>query len=878
MNDYNKIRNQKVDNSFNVQEKENIKSRINESKTRNMQNNKPNIEDINSKSNSLPKKDSLEKKSTLKDSINPKNIGRNALRNATNRALNKAENSDSDAARLASKGVRTARASVNAVKGTKKAATAIKFLATTPVGHVIILVGGYLLLAIILIILMTTLFQTVIDSLASKFGIDLESAYTVFAGGDITYTEGMSAADIEELFNSGNITCEDHRNIVTKLKNAIGKYNLGNTEEVCFYIKNKLDYIKNEYDIDTVSPGFPLSSLYYAYETRYANDGVSIDIEEENEEGEVVHYYANDFDSISALFSTGVLTIKDADNIFDNYVATIPSYTYYDYVYHPAVSDDPSTDANESKESYYSCEDASHNEEHELSDLKLKLYLRYGKEVATEYQNDLAKVHAYNATDNECRYLLRYAKPDMTKYETVADFNTKEDDDAHITISSGTYTYQTGFIYNRYLRFKGTHFDFMYAKDVEYIVSLIESRQDYVNYILGYPNAVKTNFNSQVYKICTYEGLSKNITDLKVKRVYPSGIDNSELSGKQIDDLIDFETFILGSTYAANPNLNNEEAIKALAIAIRSKILYKIETGEYRLANESGSNIVTISDIDYCNPDTGCEVYYDSLSNKVLLNKGDDSSFGSASESLAMLSGSSIYRRASSEVSGMYLIKEGKVYNPDFNSDTIRHWANKNTTYLIMLTDDYNDVTVNTGTCSFNGLGEWSTWKQYDASWGTITMGSGGNITQIGCLVTSTAMLIADAAPTLTIDNFNPGTFVDALKGTGALDYIGNLNTSTAISLATGGASFTYETISLTGSYEDKVSKIAEYMNNGYSIILRVKSEASARISGSNQHWVYITGIENNELIMADPASRSTRVRDRYINEGIVSMKVVKYN
>lgn len=153
--------------------------------------------------------------------------------------------------------------------------------------------------------------------------------------------------------------------------------------------------------------------------------------------------------------------------------------------------------------------------------------------------------------------------------------------------------------------------------------------------------------------------------------------------------------------------------------------------------------------------------------------------------------------------------------------------------------------------------GEWYTWKQYDSAWKHVSLGGDPNVTlgKYGCLITSIAMQIAASGTPVSLPNFNPGTFVAAMPH--AFDQNGNwLGGNTWASFAPNFKMI--DQVELVGDTNVKADTIAQWISEGYYLVVRVKYN-------TGQHWVAITGVENGNVIMADPGdSSSTNMYSRY--------------
>lgn len=155
--------------------------------------------------------------------------------------------------------------------------------------------------------------------------------------------------------------------------------------------------------------------------------------------------------------------------------------------------------------------------------------------------------------------------------------------------------------------------------------------------------------------------------------------------------------------------------------------------------------------------------------------------------------------------------------------------------------------------------GEYVSWRQGGMSWSNIKMGNtNSTIGQIGCLVTSIAILIEKSGVNTDINPFNPGTFVEALNNNGGFDGNGNLQYAAVNKVV---PRFKYgNKVDLRGkSRTEKLAIITQYFNSGYYITAEVKGATPG-----NQHWVAVTGINGNNINMIDPGSGQTDMWSAY--------------
>lgn len=155
--------------------------------------------------------------------------------------------------------------------------------------------------------------------------------------------------------------------------------------------------------------------------------------------------------------------------------------------------------------------------------------------------------------------------------------------------------------------------------------------------------------------------------------------------------------------------------------------------------------------------------------------------------------------------------------------------------------------------------GEYVTWRQMGQSWSNIKIGNtNSTLGQIGCLVTSISILIEKSGCNSTINPFNPGTFLEALNANNAFDSSGNLQYA-GVTRAV--PNFKYVgNVNLRGkSRTEKLALITQYFNQGYYLTIEVKGATPG-----NQHWVAITGINGNNVVIVDPARDGTDLWSSY--------------
>lgn len=155
--------------------------------------------------------------------------------------------------------------------------------------------------------------------------------------------------------------------------------------------------------------------------------------------------------------------------------------------------------------------------------------------------------------------------------------------------------------------------------------------------------------------------------------------------------------------------------------------------------------------------------------------------------------------------------------------------------------------------------GEYTKWRQRGAAWSNIKIGNtNSTIGDIGCLVTSISILIEKSGVSTPMVPFNPGTFVEALNKKDGFDSNGNLQYS-AVNKAVPEFKYVGNVNLRNKTREEKLSTISQYYNQGYYLTVEVKGATEG-----NQHWVAVTGINGNNIIIVDPASDRTDMWSAY--------------
>lgn len=175
---------------------------------------------------------------------------------------------------------------------------------------------------------------------------------------------------------------------------------------------------------------------------------------------------------------------------------------------------------------------------------------------------------------------------------------------------------------------------------------------------------------------------------------------------------------------------------------------------------------------------------------------------------------------------------------------------------------------------SYGSSGEFSDWKQKGREWSDVKIGnSNKTIGQVGCLVTSIAILIKKSGvSTSNIIPFNPGTFVTALNNVYAFD--GANLMYAPISKVVPNFQYGGKVYLTDKTKNEKLYEIKKYSENGYYLAIEVLGATDTA-----QHWVALDRVNNNTILMIDPGSDGIDLWKQYdwnLTSQFVYFKVTK--
>lgn len=658
-------------------------------------------------------------KENVKEALSKKDIAKNIGSGLGNAALNSAENSDNDLVRGAAKTVNAGRKAVKTVKtikNLKNGGTAVK--AAGKVISAILPYLPYVLLGLAIFALLMIVGSLIFNVIGMKYGTTGEETYETF---NEMYQEGMTNEELEAIYNNHpNSLCDS--SFLDKTKYFFGIYDLGNICDFSHFINKQLKNkekpnSEDQIGIDNLSPGYFLSTLFYAYDTQPVDKDGDLVLESntDNLEDEEISQKLNDIDLVTRLFVKNKISDKPIYKRDD--IKKLLDQTIIDIKYKYLV-EEPFFDSITGEQIGTECVTKSMHE-YVTSNDKFKLYLRYGEEVTKAYEDDLALYRTYTMTSEECMSELPDSldsKPNLKKYEVYYKLSDNEQNNLidlpKLSIKGKTYDYSSGFIYDTYPKFDPVYtldnfvipLDMDTVKEIENIISDIELRQDYFNYILGYNSNILNQLNKQsVSKICKYNIGGKEISNIYIRLLHGE----NPIAGQE---LVPLEDYIMGVIYSGNDGLSLE-AMKSKAVVLRNQILNK------EIKNEDGNNIIEIvnssvvngvnNNLTYCDIVNGCSIV-ESGGVKSYYTVGTEPTSVTINSSKPALGEDSGIEEAVSSVAGVTLLDDSKnIVNLviDVNAENKFNADAASKDYVEILTSYYGGLyDVSESVCA---IGDW---------------------------------------------------------------------------------------------------------------------------------------------------------------------------
>lgn len=173
---------------------------------------------------------------------------------------------------------------------------------------------------------------------------------------------------------------------------------------------------------------------------------------------------------------------------------------------------------------------------------------------------------------------------------------------------------------------------------------------------------------------------------------------------------------------------------------------------------------------------------------------------------------------------------------------------------------------VGSGNSSSASSGVFTGWKQYDSSWGSVTMGpSRTTLKSAGCTTTSLAILMAKSGAVTDMSNFSPVTLAKTLQysGSGCMKYWDDYNSWKSYA-----PSFRFVgQYSLSGSASNKANTIKNFLDEGKYVMIVVRNGG---------HYVAADRVEGNIVYIHDPGCEATDLFKTYKASGVNTILVYK--
>ncbi len=375
-----------------------------------------------------------------------------------------------------------------------------------------------------------------------------------------------------------------------------------------------------------------------------------------------------------------------------------------------------------------------------------------------------------------------------------------------------------------------------------------------------------------------YEGnkmITANInpSNIKVRLMQSTTCGGSYRQPLAGEELVDFEKYILGVAYAEMGDGHEEAAFKAQLIVARNfAFIDSLAKERNSLKQENGQWIMEITNCNadqyYCDPDKGCYLEDENRKDTHFLT---GTLAGHKTFHSALPQNASERKWANEVVGKVYVDSENQLVWTNF-ADTetkkMSSLANQGLDYTSILLQMYPSGTkIINSTCTASA--DYMNWKQKDPAWSNVILGGGTNsansIGNIGCLVTSIAMLIEKSGvlnmsplPTMvSAATFNPGTFAQALNTINTFTSEGKLSNYSKVTQVV--PKFVHQSIIyLNGlSQTDKLNKISSTLDQGLY--------CTAQVGGrSGPHFVAIDTVEGNTIKIFDPDSNATDMWQAY--------------
>lgn len=408
-------------------------------------------------------------------------------------------------------------------------------------------------------------------------------------------------------------------------------------------------------------------------------------------------------------------------------------------------------------------------------------------------------------------------------------------------------------------------------KHEEYLSKRKSMKKDIYLFKDGYEYLVK-GLNKNVCAVangnCSYKtkvkgGEIQTISNIKVQLLQcKDGVQGQPIPG---EELVDFEKYITGVTYAEN-GAAPLESLKAQAIAARSWVLTRggaMGTKYLQIYQKDGQWIIPIrncqSDQVYCDPDKGCSWN----GNNGTVHSGTTTKPG---HSKPPIDADSDIRKAVSETTGQVLTLNGNIFVASYTNVRQNKWtaaakAGKDAYQALVSTYDEgaqlkleSSCTGNTSTGSVANSGNLAYYNQNDYA-AVPYCTNGATVKSSGCLPTAFSMVVQNLTGRVTTPKEMAEYICNDTNGSRKYRVTG-LGTNNAFLLDP----LTQSTFKIQSRVippsERNIDNVVKILKSGSNIIVSVRG--SGLFATQSGHFIVLSSVTaDGKIHVLDPARRS---------------------
>lgn len=515
--------------------------------------------------------------------------------------------------------------------------------------------------------------------------------------------EEMNDEEIIEYLNE-NTNCPN--TYWTRFGDWLSRITSGNKiNTVCAfvrYVKNKTEEYEEDYDIK-LDKSLIIGTILYGYDSKIEKEYLN-SVPSDYDVGTSANHYEN----LEDILNDGMLSVEDLDTIIEHTMFH-DEYTYYKWNIREVLNDPDDPNSGTKKVGY--C-DATPVDKHHYSLDMWKITMRYGEDIADEYEYKKNRLTEWNSTDGECKgettpsgydeldasyteainHFKDVGKPesDLSRYLLAADVDTKTKDDL-------VYSYTTGFIYTKFpYYYQGVadnntnieYDDTFTPKQIEKIILEAVDRKIDLNEVL-----LLDDLDSNYYSGNSVNGI---ITGANCMEFLTEQINDIQVEIKDCDGVsygtTTMEDYIIGVSYAetsVGSGNNDDYALTEMVAALS----YALARGN----NYSKGSTISVRSGNcyqaYCAPLKGCHTSRASISCGERVGACTSMIPGEPVSKRALTS--SEYSRAQSlyqTAINYLLVKDGAIYQAGYDADRQNKWAKKaesGYSFTEILKDDY---------------------------------------------------------------------------------------------------------------------------------------------------------------------------------------------